>query len=374
MTDKNDFGRIVFEHNGALGDMLAAWPAALSLFAHFRTASHFFRTRPGHAPFFAALGAAPCPSLLCRELDALYGAPGWPVALADTLVVRPGLFRRPDVPDDPRFLFLPGVAPGRFDPPRDLYREALAGLGIPWRDDWLAVFRDRLGGRRPSAAALGRATAIASHAPNGLIGAIGLSDPASTVGPADPAGAVGTAGMAGMEQGPPAVLLFPGAGHVKKTWPMTHFLRLAGMLAKSGFEPVFVLGPAELERGVACGPWPRLAPENLMDLMAAMRQARAVLGADCGPMHLAGLLGVPGVSVFGPTSPRQWGPVGMAVVTADMPCSPCVTVTSGEFAPECPVPPPCLADVSVERAYAALKKSGLPPRTPPGENHFPRTP
>jgi len=330
MTDKNDFGRIVFEHNGALGDMLAAWPAALSLFAHFPTASQFFRTRPGHAPFFTALGAAPCPPLLCRELDVLYGASRWPEALADTLVVRPGLVQRPDVPDDPRFLFLPGVIPGRFDPPRDLYREALAARGIPWRGDWLAVFRDRVAGRTPSA---------------------GTEKP-----------------------GPPAVLLFPGAGHVKKTWPMANFLRVAGMLAKSGFEPVFVLGPAEIERGVDVGPWPRLAPENLMDLMAAMRNARAVLGPDCGPMHLAGLLGVPGVSVFGPTSPRQWGPVGMAVVTADMPCSPCVQVTSGDFAPDCPVPPPCLVGVSVERAYAALKKSGLPPRTPPGENHFPRTP
>ncbi|NDY57147.1 glycosyltransferase family 9 protein [Desulfovibrio sulfodismutans] len=330
MTDKNDFGRIVFEHNGALGDMLAAWPAAFSLCAHFRTVSHFFRTRPGHAPFFAALGAAPCPPLLCRELDALYGAPRWPGSLADTLVVRPGLFRRPDIPDDPRFLFLSGVVPGRFDPPSALYREALAARGIPWRDDWLAVFRDRFGGRTPSA---------------------GMGKP-----------------------GPPAVLLFPGAGHVKKTWPMDNFLRLAGMLAKSGLEPIFVLGPAEVERGVDVGPWPRRVPDSLEELMALLRPAWAVLGADCGPMHLAGLLGVPGVSVFGPTSPRQWAPEGMAVVTADMPCSPCVQVTSGDFAPGCPVSPPCLTGVSVERVHEALKKSGLPPRTPPGENHFPRTP
>lgn len=309
MTDKNDFSRIVFEHNGALGDMLMAWPAALSLFSHFRGVQHFFRTRPDHATFFAALGAFACPPGAGHALDALYGADHWPPALVKTLVVRPGLARRPDVPDDPRFLFLPGVVPGRDAPPRALYQEALATRGIPWRDDWPTVFRDRFGGRPPSAFP-GRST----------------------------------------------VLIFPGAGHVKKTWPMANFLGVTEMLARTGAEPVFVLGPAEMERGVDVGPWARLVPECLMELMAALRTARAVLGADCGPMHLAGLMGIPGVSVFGPTSPRQWGPVGMAVVREDMPCSPCVQVTSGDFAPGCPVPPPCLTGVGPERAYAALTR------------------
>ncbi|KUG27690.1 hypothetical protein ASZ90_002453 [hydrocarbon metagenome] len=313
MTDKNDFGRIVFEHNGALGDMLMAWPAALSLFSHFRGVPHFFRTRPGHATFFAALGAAACPPEAGHALDTLYGTGRWPSALAKTLVVRPGLVRRPDVPDDPRFLFLPGVVPGRDEPPRVLYREALAARGIPWVDGWPAAFRDRFGGR----------PAIAF--------------------PGSP--------------GRPTVLVFPGAGHVKKTWPMAHFLGVAEMLAQTGAEPVFVLGPAEVERGTGSGPWPRLVPENLMELMAALGTARAVLGADCGPMHLAGLMGIPGVSVFGPTSPRQWGPVGMAVVRADMPCGPCVQVTSEDFAPGCPVPPPCLTGVGAERAYAALVRA-----------------
>jgi hypothetical protein len=311
MTDKNVFRRVVFEHNGALGDMLAAWPAALALFSHFRRVPRFFRTKPAHAPFFATLGADPCPPDLAAALDGLYGETRWPEALADVLVVRPGLFRRPDVPDDPRFLFLPGVLPGRFDPPRDLYRDSLARRGVPWPDDWPAVFRDRFRDR------FGGRTGIAA---------------------------------------PRTVLLFPGAGHVKKTWPMERFLTLAGMLAETGFEPVFVLGPAEVERGLDVGPWPRCVPDGLGELMALLRRARAVLGADCGPMHLAGMLGIPGVSVFGPTSPRQWGPPGMAIVRMDMPCSPCVQVTSGDFAPGCPIPPPCLTGVGAERVWAELAR------------------
>lgn len=304
MTDKNELTGIVFEHNGALGDMLLAWPAFFSISERFRNIPQCFRTRPAHAPFLAALDAAPCPPELSRELDGLYAAASWPRALERVLVVRPGLSTRPDVPRDPRFLFLPGVSPGRFDPPHVLYREALAARGIAWREDWISAFRARFG--------------------------------------------------TNVRQGR-AVLLFPGAGHVKKTWPMARFRELAGRLARDGFDPVFVTGPAETERGLRCDPWPCRIPGDLAALMALLKTARGVVGADCGPMHLAGLLGTPGAALFGPTSARQWGPCGMRIVSADLPCSPCVQVTSGDFAPDCPTPPPCLAGISVDRVRAELQ-------------------
>lgn len=307
MTDKNDLSRVVFEHNGALGDMLLAWPAAFAFFSHFPHLSRHFRVRSGHAPFFAALGASPCPPGLTADLDALYGAPRWPRALEEVLVLRPGLAARPDIPLSPRFLFAPGVLPGRFDSPRDLYRQALAAHGIPWRDDWPAAFR-------------------------GLFG----------TGPAAPPGSASP------------VLLFPGAGHKKKAWPRKRFLALADSLRRHGLSPLFVLGPAERERGLDVSPWPAAMPPDIPALMALLRTARAAVGPDCGPMHLAGLLGVPGVSIFGPTSPRQWAPLGMAVVTAGRPCSPCVQVTSGDFAPACPTPPPCLTEIGVAKVRAAM--------------------
>ncbi|MFZ5813054.1 MAG: glycosyltransferase family 9 protein [Thermodesulfobacteriota bacterium] len=304
MTDKKELTGIVFEHNGALGDMLLAWPAFFSVSARYPHVPRLFRTRPAHAPFPAALDAAPCPPGLSRELDGLYAAASWPPALDRVLVVRPGLCTRPEVPRDPRFLFLPGVSPGRFDPPHVLYREALAERGIPWRGDWISAFRARFG----------------ASAPEGR-----------------------------------TVLLVPGAGHVKKTWPMERFRELAGRLARDGFDPVFLLGPAEVERGLDCGPWPCRVPGDLAALMTLLKTARAVVGADCGPMHLAGLLGTPGAALFGPTSACQWGPAGMRIVSADPSCSPCVQVTSGDFAPACPTPPPCLAGIAVDRVLAELR-------------------
>jgi len=48
----------------------------------------------------------------------------------------------------------------------------------------------------------------------------------------------------------------------------------------------------------------------LPQLAAVLARADAVLANDTGPMHLAAALGVPSVTVFGPTDETATGPVG----------------------------------------------------------------
>lgn len=294
--------KIVLEHAGALGDFFLAWPAFLSVIRHFPGVAVFAAVRPSLASYLAPL-AAPCPPDLRRALDARFAAAVWPEALAKTLVVRPGLATRPDLPPSVRFLFLPGIVPGCLDNPRAHYRKTLEAHGIPWANDWRETFQTLFGG----------------HAPT-------TDD----------------------------VLLFPGAGHPDKCWPLARLDALAKGLAARGLRPVYVLGPAELERGLGPAGNDILAPETVEDLSRALRTARAAAGPDCGPLHLAGLHGVPGVAIFGPTSPRQWGPVGLDVVTAGMACAPCAAVTSGNFAAACPRPLPCLAGVGHEAVLERL--------------------
>ena len=62
----------------------------------------------------------------------------------------------------------------------------------------------------------------------------------------------------------------------------------------------------------------RLAPagscqlhvSDLEGLIAATRRARAVVGIDSGPLHLAAALGLGGVAIFGQTDPARNGPYG----------------------------------------------------------------
>lgn len=287
--------KIVLEHAGALGDFLLAWPTLAAVARHFAARPVHFAVRPAHAHWLAPL-ATPCPPGLRRALDARYGAAAWPRELEGVLVVRPGLAKRPEIPASPFFWFLRGLREGNPASPRELYRDALAARGIPALDDPEGLFRRHFGGH-------------------------------------DPRGG--------------AALLFAGAGHKDKAWPLASLEALARGLEKRGVAPVFVLGPAELERGVRPGVGRVLRPASLAELSEAIRAARFVVGPDCGPMHLAGLHGVPGLALFGPTAPRQWAPPGLTVLTAALPCAPCVAMTAGDFAPGCPRPLPCLAGIEV---------------------------
>ena len=47
---------------------------------------------------------------------------------------------------------------------------------------------------------------------------------------------------------------------------------------------------------------------SLSELMALARRAELFIGGDTGPMHLAALLGVKTVALFGPTDPARNGP------------------------------------------------------------------
>ena len=304
--------KIVLEHAGALGDFFLAWPAFLSVVRRFPGVSACIAVRPSLAGYLAPL-AVPCPPDLRRALDARFAAAVWPEALANTLVVRPGLAVRPELPASDRFLFLPGVVPGSLESPRTLYRKALEAHGIPWAEDWREAFQAFFGGHAPTT---------------------------------------------------DAVLLFPGAGHPDKCWPLDRLAALAKGLVERGLRPVYVMGPTELERGLAPADGTVVRPETVEELSRLLRAARAVVGPDCGPLHLAGLHGVPGVAVFGPTSPRQWGPAGLDVVTAGMAGAPCTAVTSGNFAAACPRPLPCLAGVGHEVVLDRLTElAAAKPRT-----------
>ena len=52
---------------------------------------------------------------------------------------------------------------------------------------------------------------------------------------------------------------------------------------------------------------------SMEGLIDATHRAHAVLGLDSGPLHLAALLGKPGLALFGPTDPARNGPHGATV-------------------------------------------------------------
>jgi heptosyltransferase-1 len=112
------------------------------------------------------------------------------------------------------------------------------------------------------------------------------------------------------------VLASPVAGWKSKQWPPEYYARLAELLhRRSGM--MLVLDCAAADR-LYCEQIRRLAPagschlqvSQIEGLIAATRRARAVVGIDSGPLHLAAALGVGGVAIFGQTDPARNGPYG----------------------------------------------------------------
>jgi hypothetical protein len=121
-----------------------------------------------------------------------------------------------------------------------------------------------------------------------------------------------------------AVVIHPGAGKPEKCWPVERFVALAETLKRQGREVRILLGEAELEK------WPASSiervtraadvrrPTTYLDLLDEIAQASHFVGNDSGPGHLAGIIGVPTISLFGTPSAR-WRPVGPSVHVIEKP-------------------------------------------------------
>lgn len=106
-----------------------------------------------------------------------------------------------------------------------------------------------------------------------------------------------------------SVALFLGARAEKRLEP-GWFLELGRRLAASGRKAVLTGGPAEREllKGLVLPAGIVMAPElSLRRFAAAISNARAVLTADTGPMHLAAAVGTPSVELFSHTEPWRFG-------------------------------------------------------------------
>ncbi|HEX4641385.1 MAG TPA: lipopolysaccharide heptosyltransferase II [Chthoniobacterales bacterium] len=158
--------------------------------------------------------------------------------------------------------------------------------------------------------------------------------------------------------GAPAKLgLCPGAEYgPAKRWLPERFAEVA--LAIAGQRPVqwILFGTAaDQERGAAIETAlgahcvNRIGQTSLDQLAAELGECALLLTNDTGTMHLATLLGVPVVAVFGSTEPRLTGPLGTGhdILRHQVECSPC-------FLRECPLDFRCMKAVTVEEVVAAV--------------------
>jgi ADP-heptose:LPS heptosyltransferase len=122
------------------------------------------------------------------------------------------------------------------------------------------------------------------------------------------------------------VVIHPGSGSAHKCVAPETLASVVIAVQTSGAIPVVLEGPADgetVERllPLCVNPPIVLRGLDILTVAGVLAQARLFVGQDSGITHLAGLMGVRTVALFGPTDPARWAPNGDHVtVMQGAPC------------------------------------------------------
>ena len=157
----------------------------------------------------------------------------------------------------------------------------------------------------------------------------------------------------------PIVVLQPGARHWFKAWPPERFAELADCLT-SQYGCQILIGGSSQEGDLAkqvrqmakSRPIIIAGRTTVRQFAAIAKKAALFIGNDTGAMHIASAVGTPVVALFGPSSPREWGPCGGPAeilykeIDCRRSCRP--TCTKGEEN--------CMRLITVHEVYAAAQR------------------
>jgi len=128
----------------------------------------------------------------------------------------------------------------------------------------------------------------------------------------------------------PRVAIHPGGHYPSQRWSPESFATIiTGLTERTGAACIVLAGPGERElalRITAATPDALTSGEvGIREMMALISSCDLFIGNNSGPLHVAAALGVPTVSIMGPSDPLRFAPRGPAdrVVRMDLPCSPC---------------------------------------------------
>lgn len=162
----------------------------------------------------------------------------------------------------------------------------------------------------------------------------------------------------------PRVALIPLSRRTNKNWPISNFIETARQLMRECHATIYLFGSDtdrvmcdkirnELESSQGGGRIINLAGRtSLVEMGAWFKSMNLVIVNDSGPLHMAVALGVPVVTLFGPTDANRTGPYGAGhdVCVSKVACRPCL-------AKRCPLPSvECMDQIPVSAVVEASRK------------------
>jgi lipopolysaccharide heptosyltransferase I len=142
-----------------------------------------------------------------------------------------------------------------------------------------------------------------------------------------------------------------------KQWPVSNYALLADKILES-YEAnvIFSWGPGEIKvvkkivRNMKHKALVACKTKSIKQLIELIRRADLFIGGDTGPLHIASILDIPTVGIYGPKDPVIYGPYNSkaVVVRKELWCSPCKKRT-------CP-DPECMTSILPEDVFHAVNK------------------
>jgi len=165
--------------------------------------------------------------------------------------------------------------------------------------------------------------------------------------------------------GEPLVLLNPNAGDLIpiRRWPEERWVELGKRILAEHPRATVAITGAPSEAGAAEALRATLGPRavslagktTLREVIVLYTLARVLVTNDSGPGQFAAMTDVKSIVIFGPESPRVFGPrgPGSEVLHADLACSPCVSPYNHRFSPcENAV---CMQAITVEQVLERVR-------------------
>lgn len=163
------------------------------------------------------------------------------------------------------------------------------------------------------------------------------------------------------------VLIYPGGGQLPiRAWPLRHYAALGKKLLESGLG-IGIIG-LDTDKGIAANIVSRLNNQNVFDLTGYTKTLKELLCLfhiafllvtnDGGPGHLASLISLPAIVLYGPETPALYGTLSPRVTNlyAHFSCSPCLSAYNHRNTP-CDGNNLCLKSIYPEQVFFHAMKS-----------------
>lgn len=155
------------------------------------------------------------------------------------------------------------------------------------------------------------------------------------------------------------VIFGTGAGVPSKEWPIERFAEVGDRLSAEADVYVVLVGTSREKTRTARmvslmkhSPLDLAGSTTLGQMAAVMRRAALFVGNDSGPMHLAVLLGLKTVGLFGPTRPEVWAPQGVGHVALQS-TTVCPLCDGTDWRRPCDADGACMKSITVQDVFAA---------------------